>query len=234
MSVPAQTIGAVAERLEPTRLVARAAPESLAAEQYRVLLARIDRVAAARPLRAVAITSCARGEGRSLTAANLALTAAREGRDVALVECDLRRPSLVRLLELAPRAGIAEVAEGRADLSQALVRMGTLSVLCAGEPRDPATIARSPRLSAALETLRASCALTVLDVPPALALSESGRLVGAADGIVLVVRAGTTPRDVVLMAVETLAERLIGIVLNGVDEPGYARYLSAAEPQIEP
>ena len=210
---------------EDARLVVLAKPESMAAEQYRVLLARLDRIHGTRPMRAVAITSCARGEGRSVTAVNLALTAAREGREVALVECDLRKPSLARLLDLTPRGGLAEVIEGKVELAQALSRVDGVMVLCAGEARDPAAVMRNPRLAMTLDTLRASFPLVVLDAPPALALADTGRLATLADGIVLVVRAGETPRDVVRLAVETLGDRLLGIVLNGVEEPGYARYL---------
>jgi capsular exopolysaccharide synthesis family protein len=221
MSVPAENI-AVAVQADP-RLVATVAPDSMAAEQYRLLLNRLDRVGATRAVRTVAITSCARGEGRSLTAANLALTAAREGRDVVLVECDLRRPSLAQLFDLVPRAGLAEVAEGKAELPQALTRVGSLAVLCAGEARDPNATLRSPRLAATLDALRSSFSLVVLDAPPALALADATRL--AHDAVVLVVRAGETPRDAVRMAVDALNTKLVGIVLNGVDEPGYARYL---------
>jgi protein-tyrosine kinase len=225
MSVPAHSLEAMNHHPEEGRLVAMVAPESMEAEQYRVLLNRLDRICAERLLRTIAISSCARGEGRSLTAANLCLTAARENREVALVECDFRRPSLARLFDLAPRAGLGEVAEGKAELSQALSRVGNVAVLCAGEARDPAAVLRSPRLAAALDTLRSSFSLVVLDAPPALALSDAGRLATAADGVVLVIRAGATPRDVVKMAVETLSHRLVGIVLNCIEEPSYARYL---------
>src|SRR5512141_1947838 len=104
MSVPAESLGTIVQA-EEGRLVALAAPDSPAAEQYRILLSRIDRAAVARPLRIIAITSCARGEGRTVTAGNLAITAAREGREALLVECDLRRPSLGALFDLAPGPG---------------------------------------------------------------------------------------------------------------------------------
>jgi capsular exopolysaccharide synthesis family protein len=225
MSVSAHSLESVTHLQEEGLLVALNAPESMAAEQYRVLLNRLDRVCAERLLRTIAITSCARGEGRSLTAANLALTAAREGREVVLVECDLKRPSLTHLFDLAPRAGLAELAEGKAELPQALSRVGNLAVLCAGEGRDPSAVMSSPRFATVLDTLRASFSLLVLDAPPALALSDTGRLATAADGIVLVVRVGETPRDAVRMAVEALSHRLIGIVLNCAEQPSYSRYL---------
>lgn len=225
MSLPAHTIESVPQVNEDARLLAQVAPDSIAADQFRLLLGRLDRAAAVRQMRTIAITSCARGEGRSLTAANLALTAAREGRKVALVECDLKRPSLAQFFDLAPRAGLAEVAEGKAELSQALSVVGNLSVLCAGTAQDSAAVLRSPRFAAALEALRSSFGLVIIDAPPALAFSEAGRLASMVDGVVLVVRAGQTPRDVVRMAVETLSDRLVGMVLNGVEEHGYQRYL---------
>ncbi len=226
MSVSAENrLPPPAPQREDGRLVAMLDPESMAAEQYRVLLARLDRMKAARPMRVVAVTSCARGEGRSMTAANLALTAAREGREVALVECDLRRPSLAALFDLERHDGLAEVVEGNVELPHALVRVDGVMVLCAGEARDPAALLRNPRLAMTLDTLRASFPLVVLDAPPALALSDAARLSGTVDGMLLVVKAGETPRDVVRLAVEALGDRLLGIVLNGVEEPGYARYL---------
>jgi capsular exopolysaccharide synthesis family protein len=225
MSVPAENLGIVRGHEDP-RLVARSDPGSMAAEQYRLLLARLDRAAAARPMRMIAVTSCARGEGRTLTAANLALTAARDGgREVLLAECDLRRPSLAQLFDVAPRAGLAEVVEGKAELPEALTHVDGITLLCAGDAGDVGAVVRSPRMGVVLETLRSSFSLVILDVPPAMALVDSGRLATAADGLLLVVRAGATPREVVRMAVDTLPDRLIGLVMNGVEEPAYARYL---------
>lgn len=224
MSVPAESLGTIVQG-EEGRLVALAEPDSPAAEQYRILLSRIDRVAAARPLRVVAITSCARGEGRTVTAGNLAITAAGEGRNALLVECDLRRPTVASLFDLAPGPGLAEVVEGRAELPQALSRVGALTILPAGDAIDIVAVLRNPRLASTFETLRSSFTFILLDLPPALALSDAGRFASAADGIVLVVRAGETPRDVVRMAIDALPNRLLGIVLNDVEDTGYQRYL---------
>ncbi len=218
MSVPAQTLGAAIPKPAAEHLlVALEAPASAAAEQYRLLLARLDRLASTRPMRVVAVTSSARGEGRTTTAANLALTASLEGREAILVECDVRKPSLSAMLDLAPRAGLAEVVEGTAELAQAVCRVGALSVLLAGEPHDAAALLRNPRLGQVLEGLRTTYPLVVLDVPPALAFADAGRLAAAADGALLVVRAGATPRAVVRMALESLGDRAVGIVLNEVD-----------------
>lgn len=251
--MPAETLKAAQPDLHPeSRLVALAAPDSAAAEQYRVLHQRVLRLAARRPLRVLAVTSAGRGEGRTLTAANLALTAAREGRATVLVEADLRHPSLSRLLGLAPRAGVAEVLEGRAELGQAVTRLGPLAVLTAGEgalraPQgaaegergpgagpDLGALLRSPAATALVDQLRADYELVVLDAPPALAFADGDRLSGDADAALLVVRAGTTPRQVVRLALDALGDRAAGLVLNDVDPGGVAHgrwiYPADAEP----
>jgi capsular exopolysaccharide synthesis family protein len=220
----AETLQATQPDLHPeARLVALAAPDSAAAEQYRVLHQRVLRLAARRPLRVLAVTSAGRREGRTLTAANLAMTAAREGRATVLVEADLRRPSLARLLGLAPRPGIAEILAGRADLGQALIRIGPLALLLAGDAgSDPGALVRSVAAPGLLDQLRAAHDLVVLDAPPVLAFSDGDRLSGDADAALLVVRAGATPRQVVRLALDALGDRAVGIVLNDVDPAAVA------------
>jgi capsular exopolysaccharide synthesis family protein len=221
--MPAETLQATQAAPGPeARLVALAAPESPAAEQYRVLYQRILRLAARRPIRAVAVTSAGRREGRTTTAANLALTAAQEGRSTVLVEADLRRPALGRLLGLAPRPGVADVIAGRAELEQAMARLGPLAVLLAGEAADPGALLRAPAAAALVDQLRVSCELVILDAPPAVAFADGDRLAGEADAALLVVRAGETPRQVVRLALESLGDRAVGIVLNDVDPDAVA------------
>jgi Mrp family chromosome partitioning ATPase len=234
--MPAETLQATPSELDPeARLVALAAPESAAAEQYRVLHQRVLRLAARQPLRVLAVTSSGRREGRTTTAANLAFTAAREGRATVLVEADLRRPTLARRLGLVPRPGVAEVLAGRASLEDALTHLGPLAILLAGGATDDAgaapglaggadlgALVRGPSAPALLEQLRAAFELVVLDAPPAVAFSDGDRLVGDADAALLVVRAGTTPRQVVRLALDALGDRAAGIVLNDVDPEAVA------------
>jgi capsular exopolysaccharide synthesis family protein len=233
----AETLQSAAPDLHPEpRLVALDTPESPAAEQYRVLWQRVLRLAARRPIRMLAVTSAGRGEGRTTTAANLAITAARDGRAVLLVEADLRHPALARLLGLAARPGAAEVLEGRAELAQAIGQLGPIAVLAAGEPRDAGAALRGASAAALAERLRAAYQLVVLDAPPALAFADGDRLSGEADAALLVVRAGTTPRPVVRMALDALGDRAAGLVLNDVDRDGIAHgrwiYPGEAEPAL--
>jgi capsular exopolysaccharide synthesis family protein len=224
MMMPAETLQATSPDLHPeARLVALAAPDSAAAEQFRVLHQRVLRLAARRPLRVLAVTSAGRREGRTTTAANLALTAAREGRATILVEADLRHPALGRLLGLAPRPGLAELLAGRAAFDEVVIRVGPLAVILAGDAGgDPGALLRSAAAPALLAALRAAHDLVVLDAPPALAFTDGDRLSGDADAALLVVRAGVTPRQVVRLALEALGDHAGGIVLNDVDPAAVA------------
>jgi capsular exopolysaccharide synthesis family protein len=221
--MPAETLQATQAAIgAEARLVALAAPHSPAAEQYRVLYQRVLRMAARRPLHVLAVTSAGRGEGRTTTAANLALTAAQEGRAAALVEADLRRPSLARLLGLAPRPGVADVLAGRAELAQATARLGPLAIVAAGEDSDGGALLRTSAAASLLDQLRAAYEFVVLDAPPALVFADGDRLAGDSDAALLVVRAGATPRQIVRLALEALGDRAAGIVLNDVDPDGIA------------
>jgi protein-tyrosine kinase len=210
------------------RLVALTAPMSAAAEQYRMLLHRLRHL---RGLRGdaiqggvvVAVTSAVRGEGVSLTAANLALTAARS-RDarVALVDCDLRHGGLGQLFGMGSRPGLAEVLTGKTEVGEALGRYheGHLAVISGGRApgAESASLLASTRFAQTLTLLRTLFDEVYLDVPPALATADAQVVAYKADGIVMVARAGTTPREQVAAAVRSLQGAPVwGLVLNGVE-----------------
>ena len=210
------------------RLVALTAPMSAAAEQYRMLLHRLRHLRALRGDAiqggaVVAVTSAVRGEGVSLTAANLALTAARS-RDarVALVDCDLRHGGLGQLFGMGARAGLAEVLSGKTEVGEALGRFheGHVAVIGAGRApgAESASLLAGQRFSQTLSLLRTLFDEIYLDVPPALATADAQVVAYKVDGIVLVARAGLTPREQVAAAVRQLSGAPVwGLVLNGVD-----------------
>lgn len=205
-------------------LVTLTSPDSEAAEQYRLLFHRLWRAAGAGMPRVLTVTSATAGEGKSLTAANLALIAAAEraGERVLLVDADLRRPSLHALFGIPAAPGLAEVLAGRASAEDAVRPLGLagLNLLTAGGVE--AFHAQVPPPCAALgrvlQHLRAAFDAVYLDVPPLLCCAEGAFLASESDGTVLVVRAGETSRQVVAQAMEVLGEaRLLGCVLNGVE-----------------
>ena len=209
------------------RLVALTFPQGAAAEQYRMLLHRLrfqkaQRGAVNEGGTVVAVTSALRGEGVTITAANLALTAARSGDSrVALVDCDLRRGSAAQLFGIGARMGLSDLLAGRCEIGEAmgLSSEGRLAVIGAGKPpQEAAALLAGPRFTAMMGALRNLFDEIYLDVPPVLATADAGIIAHKADGVVLVVRADLTPREQVDAAVRTLAGAAVwGVVLNGVD-----------------
>jgi len=215
------------------RLVAALAPHSLAAEQYRLLRTRLTRAENGRAVRAVVVTSPAKGDGKSLTAANLALTMAQEIQQrILLVDGDLRRPSVQSLFGLPPGPGLADVLLGTADLSDALVTLTEhhLTVLTAGTPTSqPAELLGSPAMRRVLDTLRTRFDRILVDMPPVSPLADLQIVAPMADGVLLIVRAGVTPKPAIERALAGLdASKVLGLVLNetgaGADTAAYEGY----------
>lgn len=205
-------------RLNPL-LVAGLAPKSLAAEQYRALRTRLAHAEGASSLRTVLVTSPQKGEGKSVTAANLALTMAQElQRRVAIVEADLRKPSLQHLFGLPPGPGLAECLAGAAELKDAMKYLPdhNLTVIPAGvAPTNPAELLGSTAMRRVLDHLRTRFDRVILDTPPVLPLADVAILAPLVDGTLLVVRAGFTPRPAIENALRAFdSSRLLGVVLN--------------------
>src|SRR5262245_6539631 len=204
-AVGAAGVAVAVARAAPGRapqLALLAAPTGAAAEQYRLLAQRIE-PHLARGARRIGVTSASRREGRTTTAINLALALARARRHhVLLVDADLRAPSVHAALGLPALAGLVDVTAGRADLEQALVRLGdeTVDVLAAGVAGAPATALAAPALHALLGDLGRRYGAVVVDAPPVLPLADVPTLAAALDGLLVVVRAGRTRRELLKLA----------------------------------
>jgi capsular exopolysaccharide synthesis family protein len=219
----------------PSRLRIRggvlAPANSLAAEQYRLIRSKLVRLKAQRPLTTVAVTSAMVGEGKSTTSANLAMVLAQAiGQRVVLVDCDLRRPTLHRVFGCLIGPGLSDVLREARGVDEALrpIEDGMLSVLPSGSPPpNPTELLGSEAMDRLLDGLRGRFDFVVMDVPPILPLADPFVLGCKADGIIMVVRAGATPRDVVAMSLDNLPrDRVIGVILNdvGIDDSPYQRY----------
>lgn len=204
------------------RRIALLQPDSFVAEQFRTLRARLDALAAERPVRTIAVTSAMPDEGKTTAALNFALVSSMAlGRRVLLVDCDLRRPKLHTALGLRPEAGLAEVLAGDAAVEAAIVRVeGTdLHVLpVRTTPSNPSELLASERMRALVEELARGWDQVIFDLPPTLALPDAKTVSELTDGLVFVVRADATPRDDVAAALDILdRRRVLGLVLNGVE-----------------
>lgn len=201
------------------RVVVLARPAGDAAEGFRLLGERLL-ACAARGVKRIGITSPSTGEGRTLTALNTALALAPRAR-TALVECDLRAPSLHALIGLPPSAGLTDVLSGRVPIERALVRYGdaALHVLTSGDAAAPHEAIASPRLGELLATLGERFDVVILDGPPALTCADVATLARFVDGWVLVVRAGRTRLELLERALDRLpSDRILGCVLAGASD----------------
>jgi capsular exopolysaccharide synthesis family protein len=219
--------------LDP-RLVAAIAPQSLAAEQYRSLRTRIKRAEAGRPIRSILITSPEKGDGKSLTAANLALTMAQEFQQrVLLLDGDLRRPSVARLFGVSEGPGLSDVLMGAIDLDASLIHLADqhLTILPAGTPpHQPAELLGSASMRRVLDGLRTRFDRILIDMPPVAPLADVHVLAPLADGVLMIVRAGVTPKPAIERALSGIdVAKVLGLVLNdageargaGYPDPGY-------------
>jgi len=201
------------------RLVAAFSPQSLAAEQYRSLRTRVKSAERGRSIRTIVITSPNKGDGKSLTAANLALTMAQEFQQrVLLVDGDLRRPTLHALFGINDTPGLSDVLAGAASLDDALVTLPqhNLTILpCGLLPSQPAELLGSTAMRRALDALRTRFDRILIDMPPVAPLADVSIALGMVDGLLMIVRAGVTPKPAIESALSGLdISKVLGLVLN--------------------
>lgn len=210
------------------RRIALLQPESFVAEQFRNLRARIDSLAATQPVRSIGVTSALPGDGKTMAALGLAVVSSMGvGRRVLLIDCDLRRPMIHQALGLRPDAGLAELLCEGAGLEEAICRVdgASLDVLpVRGIPSNPSELLASDQMAEILGQLVASYDRVILDLPPALGVPDAKIVSELCDGLVLVVRAQSTPEADVAGAIDMLdRRRILGLVLNGAESQA-ARY----------
>jgi capsular exopolysaccharide synthesis family protein len=192
-------------------------------EQYRRLAAALHHAQAANGTKVVMIASAVPGEGKTLTASNLALTFSESyQRSVLLIDGDLRKPGLHLVFGLDNAAGLGEglvsAEETKLRVQQVTPR---LSILSAGMPSpDPMAGLTSDRMRRVLEEAREAFDWVFIDTPPVAFLSDANLLARMVDAAVLVVKAGSTPFELVQRATEAIGrDKAIGVVLNRAD-PG--------------
>lgn len=203
------------------RVVSLTAPASAAAEQYRTLYYRLERMRELRPMKVVAITSSVPGEGKTVTAVNVALTAARANREkrVLLIDADLRRSQVADVLGIRGKPGLTEVLEGDAPIQEAIRRFNSTSLMvlpAGGTAEEPTQVLASDRMKTLLKRLRETFDEVYIDLPPTLPFADAAIVGMQTDGVVMVIRAGQTSQRLVNNALESLqGAPVVGCVLNG-------------------
>lgn len=243
--------------LGESALVALKHPDSPAAEAFRMVRTNLDFMAVDSETRAVVVTSCLQGEGKSVTVANLAVSMAMAGKRIIVVDADLRRPRQHAYFGLDNAKGLSTVVAGRHSLAEALVRVdvgrpeadgvapaddpagwsggvegrSALYVLPSGPiPPNPGEIVASRRSAAVLDELCREADLVLVDTPAMLAVGDTSAVAAKVDGLVFLVDLHQVRRPQLVTAAQQLARlpvRLLGTVVRMEGAHGGAYYQSS-------
>jgi capsular exopolysaccharide synthesis family protein len=234
---------------------------SLATEAIRQLRTNVELANIDTNAKSIMVTSAAPFEGKSTTLSNLAVAIARSGRTVALVDLDLRQPTIAQYFRLQGQAGVTDVALGRTSLDRALVHVrlpgdtaipisgrapsepGILRVLPAGTPApNPGDFVGTQALSTLLEQLEADHDVVLVDAPPLLVVGDAMTLSRNVDALLVVVRKGVADRREVrelARALEACPSHKLGFVLTGAESSdmygsvSYGRYVTSSDGEPE-
>jgi capsular exopolysaccharide synthesis family protein len=211
-----------AARVEP-HLVAVSQPRSPYCEQFRSLRTKLLQAGERQQMRAIVITSATVGEGKTLTALNLAwLLAQTDGLRALVIDSDLRQPCVTEYLGIDAPLGLSEVLGGALKTEEAIVRLDPagLYLLPGGKARDDvAELLSGPTYARLLADVRRMFDYIVIDAPPLGVFTDANVLTDRADGALIVVRSGKTRYALIDRLLEQIPrQKLFGVVLNRVDE----------------
>ncbi len=223
------TLGVVAnmkgdkDRPEMYRLATLLFPRSAVAEAYRTLRTNIEFASVDDPTRTLLVTSAAPNEGKTVTAANLAVVFAQADRKVLLVDADLRKPGVHAIFDLPNAHGLTTLLRSddvSVDAVAHVTELANLSVLTSGPlPPNPAELLGSQRMRLVVDRLTKNADMVIFDSPPVRAVADANILGSFLDGTVFVIDAGRSRRGAVRRAREALSAadaRVLGAVLNRV------------------
>lgn len=219
-SVLSETSGMVSDQ----SLVYFFQPGSLAAEQFRKLRTYLFRHKSSESPKTIMVTSTNSGEGKTLVATNLAIGIARDLHSHALlVDCDLRNPMIGNRFGLENGKGLSDYLTGDGNISEFIMKteIERLTILPGGKAQDnPTELIGSKKMEALIQELKSRYRdrYVIFDVTPLLATAEPEVLAKLVDEILIVVRAGVTPRETVKQAIASLEKKkILGLVLNDVE-----------------
>ena len=195
-------------------------------ESLDLLYQNLQLINATAELHSIVITSTLAGEGKSTLAVGLAISAARLHQRVLLIDADLRRPNLHKLLNLPNEQGLSTLLVSQSPIPQQIETQdsnlrGNISVLTAGPtPADPVKLLSSQRMKEVIAAFEQTYDLVIIDAPPALGMVDAMLTASCCSGVLLVGRINQVSRSKLAQAMEMLSQlNLIGVVANGVSSP---------------
>lgn len=197
--------------------------DDLTAEQYRVLYTKLETISYKNSHKIFAITSSVAGEGKTTTSLNLAYIMAHDfNKKVILVECDLKKPALLSYFIDSPNGyGLIDGIIGEVDLQTTIAQVENTSLYllpARSSIKNSCELLGSQQMHAILNSLKQEFDYILIDSPPILPLADMNIISKIVDGVILVVRAGKTPKDTVTKAVRSLnSANIAGVVLNGAN-----------------
>ena len=224
---------ATVEKAETARgieLVPHFFPNSRLAESYRSIRTAILLSSADRPVKSIAVTSAMPGEGKTVSAANLAITLAQSGKTVLVVDADLRRPRQHRLFKVKNTFGLTTYLTDSVPIKDVVksTDIPNLFLVNAGPiPPNPAELLGSDKMTRFIKMMGEECDFMIFDLPPMLEISDALVLGAKVDGMVLVVWGDKTSREALKKArekLDMLKVRTLGVIINNVTLPNHVAY----------
>jgi capsular exopolysaccharide synthesis family protein len=206
-------------------LFSSANPFAVGAEKFRTLRSRLYRVRENQPLRKLLVSSAIPAEGKTFVSANLAQVLVRQGEcRVLLIDADMRSPRLHKIMGATSTPGLADYLQGERSEFEVIQRgkeEGFFFLPAGKHVTHPAELIASKKFKSLLSTVSELFDWVIIDSPPALPVSDASVLATMCDGVLFVVRAGSTPSEVCARGCRELQDgHIIGVVLNGLEKEG--------------
>lgn len=199
-------------------------------EAYKTLRTNVRFFLQGKGCKRICITSAAAGEGKSITLLNLAISFAEAGQKVLLIDADLRRPALARLLMEKATSGLSNVLAGLSSTEEAVHKdvYPNLDIILSGDvPPNPSELLGGGKMEELIERMSREYDYILVDTPPVNVVSDACIVANLLDGVLLLTRQGSSKRDGVKRAVANLqltGAKLLGFVLNGAALEGKKSY----------
>lgn len=211
-------------------LIAKISPQSPISEQYRTIRTNLQFASVDEPLQSILITSAGPSSGKSLTAANLAVVYAQQGKKTLLIDADMRKPTVHYTFRIDNLSGLSNMLVGDTTLEQAVSPsdVDNLDVLTCGPiPPNPAELLASKRMEEILKQANQLYDFVIFDTPPLLAVTDAKILANIVDGCILVIRSKVTKMEEVEKAADLLDDgraKVLGAILNDKEKKESAYY----------